>query len=85
MTKMFNVNIDAEGFDANEAQEWVNEMGNVYADMEVSDVNISGNKISFKAGFSGMDDTTEDDVRMKLDEYMTMHELFQAKNISVTG
>ena len=82
---MFNVNIDAEGFDANEAQEWVNEMGNVYADMEVSDVNISGNKISFKAGFSGMDDTTGDDIRMKLDEYMTMHELFQAKNISVTG
>jgi hypothetical protein len=80
---MFNVNIDSEGFDANEAQEWVNEMGNVYADMEVSDVNISGNKISFKAGFSGMDDTTEDDIRMKLDEYMTMHELFQAKNISV--
>ena len=30
-------------------------------------------------------DTTEDDIRMKLDEYMTMHELFQAKNISVTG
>ncbi|HSA75721.1 MAG TPA: hypothetical protein VLE21_05990 [Candidatus Nitrosocosmicus sp.] len=83
MTKMFNVNIDSEGFDANEAQEWVNEMGNVYADMEVSDVNISGNKISFKAGFSGMDDTTEDDIRMKLDEYLTMHELFQAKNISV--
>jgi hypothetical protein len=82
---MFNVNIDAEGFDANEAQEWVNEMGNVYADMEVSDVNVSGNKISFKAGFSGMDDTTEDDIRMKLDEYMTMHELFQAKNISVTA
>lgn len=85
MTKMFNVNIDAEGFDPNEAQEWVNEMGNVYADMEVSDVNISGNKITFKAGFSGMDDTTEDDIRMKLDEYMTMHELFQAKNISVTA
>ncbi len=82
---MFNVNIDAEGFDANEAQEWVNEMGNVYADMEVSDVNISGNKITFKAGFSGMDDTTEDDIRMKLDEYMTMHELFQAKNISVSA
>ena len=85
MTKMFNVNIDAEGFDTNEAQEWVNEIANLYADMEVSDVNISGNKISFKDGFSGMDDTTEDDIRMKLDEYMTMHELFQAKNISVKG
>lgn len=82
---MFNVKIDAEGFDQNEAQEWVNEMANVYADMEVSDVNISGNNINFKAGFSGMDDTTEDDIRMKLDEYMTMHELFQAKNVSVTA
>ncbi len=85
MTKKYNVNIEAEGFDKNEAQEWVNEMGNVYADMEVSDVNVSGNKISFKAGFSGMDDTTEDDIRMKLDEYMTMHELFQPKNITVTS
>ena len=85
MTKMYNVNIEAEGFDKNEVQEWVNEMGNVYADMEVSDVNVSGNKISFKAGFSGMDDTTEDDIRMKLDEYMTMHELFQPKNITVTS
>ena len=85
MTKMYNVNIEAEGFDTNEAQEWVNEMGNVYADMEVSDVNVSGNKINFKAGFSGMDDTTEDDIRMKLDEYMTMHELFQPKNITVTS
>ena len=85
MTKIYNVNIVAEGFDKNEAQEWVNEMGNVYADMEVSDVNVSGNKISFKAGFSGMDDTTEDDIRMKLDEYLTMHELFQPKNVSVTS
>ena len=85
MTKTYNVNIEAEGFDKNEAQEWVNEMGNVYADMEVSDVNVSGNKISFKAGFSGMDDTTEDDIRMKLDEYLTMHELFQPKNVSVTS
>lgn len=84
MTKMFNVNIDTEGFDANEAREWVNELANVYADMEVSDVNISGNQINFKAGFSGMDDTTSDDIRMKLDEYITMHEMFRVKNISVS-
>lgn len=84
MTKMFNVNIDTEGFDSNEAQEWVNELANVYADMEVSDVNISGNQINFKSGFSGMDDTTSDDVRMKLDEYITMHEMFKVKNISVS-
>jgi hypothetical protein len=81
---MFNVSIDTDGFDSNEAQEWVNELANVYADMEVSDVNISGNNINFKTGFSGMDDTEPDDVRMKLDEYITMHETFNIKNISVS-
>ncbi len=83
MTKMLNVNIDTSGIDATEAKEWVNELANVYADMEISDVNVSGNKISFKAGFSGMDDTQPDDIKMKLDEYLTMNETFKAKSINV--
>jgi hypothetical protein len=83
MTKMLNVNIETAGVDQNEAKEWVNEMANVYADMEIEDVNVSGNKISFKAGFSGMDDTDPDDVKMKIEEYLTMNEAFQAKNVSI--
>jgi hypothetical protein len=83
MTKMLNVNIDTSGIDATEAKEWVNELANVYADMQISDVNVSGNKISFKAGFSGMDDTEADDIKMKLEEYLTMNETFQAKSINV--
>ena len=83
MTKMLNVNIETSGIDATEAKEWVNELANVYADMQVSDVNVSGNKISFKAGFSGMDDTEPDDIKMKLDEYLTMNETFKAKSINV--
>jgi hypothetical protein len=83
MTKMLNVNIDTSGVDAAEAKEWVNELANVYADMQVSDVNVSGNKISFKAGFSGMDDTEPDDIKMKLEEYLTMNETFHAKSINV--
>ena len=83
MTKMLNVNIDTSGIDANEAKEWVNELANVYADMQISDINVSGNKISFKAGFSGMDDTEPEDIKMKLEEYLTMNETFKAKSISV--
>jgi hypothetical protein len=83
MTKMLSVNIDTSGVDQAEAQEWVNELANVYADMQISDVNVSGNKISFKAGFSGMEDTEPDDVKMKIDEYLTMNEAFQAKNINI--
>ena len=83
MTKMLTVNIDTSGVDQSEATEWVNEMANVYADMEIEDVKISGNKISFKAGFSGMDDTDPDDVKMKVEEYLTMNEAFQANNVTV--
>ncbi|HEV2876208.1 MAG TPA: hypothetical protein VGW09_02920 [Nitrososphaeraceae archaeon] len=83
MTKMLTVNIDTSGVDQSEATEWVNEMANVYADMEIEDVKVSGNKISFKAGFSGMDDTDPDDVKMKVEEYLTMNEAFQANNVNV--
>jgi hypothetical protein len=83
MTKMLTVNIDTSGVDQNEGVGWVNEMANVYADMEIEDVKVSGNKISFKAGFSGMDDTDPDDVKMKVEEYLTMNEAFQANSVSV--
>ncbi len=83
MTKMLTVNIDTSGIDQNEGTEWVNEMANVYADMEIEDVTVSGNKISFKAGFSGMDDTDADDIKMKVDEYLTMNEAFQANSVTI--
>jgi broad specificity polyphosphatase/5'/3'-nucleotidase SurE len=83
MTKMLNVNIDTNGIDQQEAQDWTTELANVYADMEIEDVNISGNKISFKAGFSGMEDTEPDDIQMKIEEYISMNEAFQVKNLSI--
>lgn len=81
---MLSVNIDTSGVAQDEAKEWVNELANVYADMEVEDVNVSGNKISFKAGFQGMDDTEPDDIKYKLQEYLTMNEAFQANSINVS-
>ncbi|MGA7367744.1 MAG: hypothetical protein WBX01_01345 [Nitrososphaeraceae archaeon] len=83
MTKMLTVNIETGGVNENEAKEWVTELTNVYADMEIEAVNVSSNKISFKAGFSGMEDTGPDDVKMKIDEYLTMNEAFEAKSVSI--
>jgi hypothetical protein len=65
---MLKVNIDTSVTDKNEAQEWINELANVYADMEVEDVNVSGDKISFKAGFTGVDNTDPDDIKMKIED-----------------
>jgi hypothetical protein len=83
MTKMLNVNIDTSGVDANEAKEWANELANIYADMQIDDVNVSGNKVSFKAGLQGMDDTEPDDIKTKIEEYLTMNEAFEAKSITI--
>jgi hypothetical protein len=80
---MLNVNIDTNGIDQQEAQDWVTELANVYADMEIEDVKVSGNNISFKAGLSGMEDTEPDDVKMKIEEYLSMNEAFETKNISI--
>ena len=79
MTTMIQANLEVGNVDS--AEEWTNEIVNVYADMEISDVSISGNKISFKAGLSGMDDTTGDDIKLKIDEYATMSDV-EIKNIS---
>ena len=83
MTKMLTVNIETGGVNENEAKEWVTELTNVYADMEIEDVNVSGNKISFKAGFSGREDTEPEDLKMKVDEYLQMNEAFEAKSVSI--
>ena len=81
---MCKVAIETNGLNQDEGQAWVDELSNIYADMEIENVSVSGNKISFDAGFSGMDDTQPDDIKMRLDEYLTMNEAFQTKSINVS-
>ncbi len=81
---MCKVSIETNGVSQEEGKAWVDELANIYADMEIQDVSVSGNKISFNAGFSGMDDTQPDDIKMRLDEYLTMNEAFQTKSINVS-
>ncbi|MDW0142448.1 MAG: hypothetical protein WAL21_09795 [Nitrososphaeraceae archaeon] len=81
---MCKVSIEANGLNQEEGKAWVDELANIYADMEIENVSVSGNKITFDAGFSGMDDTQPDDIKMRLDEYLTMNEAFQTKSIKVS-
>jgi hypothetical protein len=81
---MCKVAIETNGLNQDEGKAWVEELSNIYADMEIENVSVSGNKISFDAGFSGMDDTQPDDIKMRLDEYLTMNEAFQTKSINVS-
>ena len=83
-TKMINVTIKVDNIDPQEGEDWANEIVNVYADMEISGIKTTNNSISFQAGLSGMNDTTPDDIRLKIDEYITMNEAFSVKDISCT-
>ena len=79
---MINVTIKVDNINPQEGEDWVNEIVNVYADMEVSNIQTSNNSISFQAGLSGMNDTTPDDIKLKIDEYITMNEAFTVQSVS---
>ena len=81
---MCKVAIEADGLNEEEGKAWVDELANIYADMEIENVSVSGKNITFDAGFSGMDDTQPDDIKMRLDEYLTMNEAFKTKSINVS-
>ena len=81
-TKMINVVLQVENIDPQVGEDWANEIVNVYADMEVSGIQTTNTSISFQAGLSGMNDTTPDDIELKINEYITMNEAFIVQNIS---
>jgi hypothetical protein len=84
MTKMHRVELDVENVNTEGAKYWVEEIANQYADLVVENVNISGNKVSFNIGSPSMDDLTVEDIKFRLNEYLTMNEQpFKLKNLKV--
>lgn len=82
-TKMLPVMFDSANVNKQDAEEWVNGLTNVYADIEVRDVNVSENKFSFKAGFSGRSDTKPNEIGIRIEEYLTTNDSVLINNISV--
>lgn len=81
--KFHHVTIDTSGINTEEAIQWAKQLQDVYSDMEIDNVSVSGNQISFDAGFSNIDDADADDIKMRIDEYLTMNEAFVTKSINV--
>lgn len=84
MTKMYKVEAEVDGAKKEDAQYWVDELANQYADLVVENVNVSSNKISFSVGSPSMDDLAVDDIKFRIDEYKTMNEPpFKLKSVRV--
>ena len=63
---------------------WINEIANQYADLVVSNVNTGNDKISFDIGSPSMEDLTAQDIRFRIEEYLTMNiPPFELKELKV--
>lgn len=85
MTKTLNVEIDATVNNTNAAKQFIEELEHQYADLTVSNINISSNKVSFSIASPGMDDLTAADVKFRIDEFVSMNvPPFTIKKINVS-
>lgn len=52
---------------------WINEIANQYADLVVTNVSTGSDKISFDIGSPSMSDLTAEDIKFRIEEYLTMN------------
>ncbi len=56
-----------------DAEYYVNEITNQYADLVICNAKIGANKISFEIGSPSMDDITAEDIAQRLKEFLEMN------------
>ena len=64
--KVSNVNIE-------QAKYWVTELTNQYADLAIENAKIASDKITFDVGSPSMSDLTAQDIKFRINEYITMN------------
>lgn len=75
--KVSNVNKDRVHY-------WVNEIANQYADLVVTNVSTGSDKVSFEIGSPSISDLTADDIKFRIEEYLTMNvPPFELKELKV--
>ena len=82
--KPLKVEMKVSNMNQGEVHYWINEIANQYADLVVSNVNTGSDKISFDIGSPSMEDLKAEDIRFRIEEYLTMNiPPFQLKELKV--
>lgn len=67
-----------------QAKYWVTELTNQYADLVIKNAKVGSDKITFEVGSPGMTDLTAQDIKFRINEYITMNVApFQVKEVRV--
>jgi len=67
------VEIKASDVNIEQAKYWVTELTNQYADLVIENAKISSDKITFDVGSPSMSDLTAQDIKFRINEYITMN------------
>jgi len=82
--KPIRVEMEVSDVKTDETKYFVNEIANQYADLVLSNVNISSNRIVFDIGSPSMEDLTAKDIKFRIEEFLTMNvPPFNLKNLKV--
>jgi DNA phosphorothioation-dependent restriction protein DptG len=82
--KSLKVEMKVSNVNKDQVHYWVNEIANQYADFVVTNVNAGSDKISFDIGSPSMSDLTAEDIKFRIEEYLTMNiPPFQLKELKV--
>ena len=69
--KPVKVEMKVANVNNNQVHYWVNEIANQYADLVITNVNTGNDKISFDIGSPSMEDLTAQDIKFRIEEYLT--------------
>jgi ribose 1,5-bisphosphokinase PhnN len=56
-----------------QARAYIEEIAHQYADLTVTNINVSSNKITFDVGSPGMEDLSPSDIKFRIEEFINMN------------
>jgi DNA phosphorothioation-dependent restriction protein DptG len=71
--KPMRVEIKVSDVNMEQAKYWVTELTNQYADLVIENAKVSSDKITFDVGSPSMSDLTAQDIKFRINEYLTMN------------
>ncbi|MEM4340743.1 MAG: hypothetical protein QW319_04300, partial [Candidatus Nitrosocaldus sp.] len=74
LKKTVTVELDVSNVaSVDQARAYVEEIQHQYADLTVTNINITGNRITFDVGSPGMEDLSPSDIKFRIEEFLNMN------------
>lgn len=82
--KAMRVELDVSNVTSiDQARAYIEEIQHQYADLTVTNINVTANRITFDVGSPGMEDISPSDIKFRIEEFLNMNVApFAVKGVS---